>query len=230
MPGMDGFETARKIKESRLNKETPIIFVTAVFHADPFIKKGFDVGAIDYFGKPFDPDILKAKVGIYTELYLKTKRLQETEQLLKSHGQIKTLLEAIPIGIIIANGDGQIYEYNEEAVKIWGGIRETFVEDYGDYKGWWEDSGKSIGAREWAMARALEKGEISEGERIVIEAFDGKRKTISNSAFPIRGDSGAILGAVAVVQDISARAELAEDIHRALQILQEARALTDKTQ
>jgi response regulator RpfG family c-di-GMP phosphodiesterase len=94
MPGMDGFETARLIKGCKLNGEAPIIFVTAFYQADPFVQKGYAAGAIDYFGKPFDPSILKTKVNIYTELYLKTKRLRETAQSLRAHDQIKTLLDA----------------------------------------------------------------------------------------------------------------------------------------
>lgn len=73
MPGMDGFETARRIKEKGKNQDVPIIFITAIYQTDPFVKKGYEVGAIDYFGKPFEPEILKAKVGIYTELYLKSE-------------------------------------------------------------------------------------------------------------------------------------------------------------
>src|SRR5262245_64438888 len=57
MPVMDGFQTASLIKKIETAKEIPIIFVTAVFHEDPHIKRGYEVGGIDYFSKPFDPEI-----------------------------------------------------------------------------------------------------------------------------------------------------------------------------
>jgi len=56
MPGMDGYETARKIKQMERYQNTPIIFITAIFTENPHIKKGYQAGAIDYFTKPFDPD------------------------------------------------------------------------------------------------------------------------------------------------------------------------------
>lgn len=212
MPGIDGFETAKQIKAGGNNKDVPIIFVTATYHQDPAVKRGFEVGAIDYFGKPFDPDILKAKVGIYTELYLKTKRLEETEQLLKTHAQIKTLLEAMPVGVVIADIKGRVYESNGEAKRIWGGTPSVELNEYEQYKGWWPDSGKPVASHEWTMARALRDGQCIKEELIHIEAFDGTRKTILNSAYPIRSKEGAILGAVAIIQDITVRQKIAVDL------------------
>jgi CheY-like chemotaxis protein len=63
MPDMDGFETASRIKKLEALQNIPIIFVTAVYQDDPFVKKGYEVGGIDYFSKPFDPEILKLKVA-----------------------------------------------------------------------------------------------------------------------------------------------------------------------
>lgn len=214
MPIMDGFETAKQIKDCNRNKDAPIIFVTATYREDPFIKKGFAVGAIDYFGKPFDPDILKTKVEIYIQLYLRTKRLQETEELLKTHAQIKTLLEAMPVGVIIANADGEIYESNEEARRIWGGIRHIKLEKFDEYKGWWVESGLRLTAEEWGLARALTKGESSTNELIDIETFDGQKKTILNSSFPIRAKGGQILGAIVVLQDFSEQREFFNNVAR----------------
>lgn len=193
MPGLDGFETAKRIKASGKNTDVPIIFVTATYREDPACKRGFEVGAIDYFGKPFDPDILKAKVAIYTNLYLKTKRLEETEQLLKTHAQIKTLLEAMPVGVIIADNQGHIYESNEEARKIWGGMPD---DGFGEYE---------------AISRALADGQTSKEEHIDIEALDGVKKSILSSAYPIRAKDGTILGAVAIMQDITVRRNIADD-------------------
>src|SRR5690349_17195729 len=58
MPGMDGFETARQIKKLERGKDVPLIFLTAIFKEDPFVRRGYEMGAIDYFGKPFDPEVL----------------------------------------------------------------------------------------------------------------------------------------------------------------------------
>lgn len=69
MPGLDGFETARLLKERKSSSVTPIIFLTAS-NTDPrgqFI--GYAAGAVDYIAKPFDPEVIQAKVEVFVELY-----------------------------------------------------------------------------------------------------------------------------------------------------------------
>src|SRR5882762_3240098 len=75
MPGMDGYETAKHIKELELGKNVPIMLVTAIFKENPHVLKGYSVGAIDYICKPFDPEVFKAKVNVYTNLYIKSRQL-----------------------------------------------------------------------------------------------------------------------------------------------------------
>lgn len=52
-----------------------------------------------------------------------------------------------------------------------------------EYVGWWPHNGLSLRSHEWAMARALSLGEISQKEIVNIQTFDGERKTISSSAY-----------------------------------------------
>ena len=199
MPGMDGFEAARLIKACDLNRETPIIFVTAFYQADPFVQKGYAAGAIDYFGKPFDPSILRAKVGIYTDLYLKTKRIQATSETLRAHDQIKGLLDAIPVGIVMADTNGKIFENNTEAQEILCGFE---LKQLHEYKAWWPNTGKPLKLEDWPLTRALKSGEAVKEEVIEIECADGTRKAVRNSACPIKGKSGQIMAAVSVFQNI----------------------------
>jgi signal transduction histidine kinase len=67
MPGMDGFETARHIRSRPRNAQVPIIFLTAISREQEHQLAGYDVGAVDYVAKPFDPDVLRAKVGVLVE-------------------------------------------------------------------------------------------------------------------------------------------------------------------
>ncbi len=104
MPIMDGYETAMKIKSRKECKEIPIIFITAVFRDDPFVIRGYEAGAIDYFSKPFDPEILKAKVNIYASHHQKNllliereKRIAETEKLLETGKKLSSMLENLPV-------------------------------------------------------------------------------------------------------------------------------------
>jgi CheY-like chemotaxis protein len=70
MPGMDGFETARHIKQRARTQDVPIIFLTAA-GADPeLVFRGYAAGAVDYITKPFDPRVLRSKVAVFVELHL----------------------------------------------------------------------------------------------------------------------------------------------------------------
>lgn len=69
MPGMDGFETARLIKGRERTRLLPIIFLTALSGAPEHHLTGYRTGAVDYLAKPFDPEILRAKVLVFVELW-----------------------------------------------------------------------------------------------------------------------------------------------------------------
>jgi CheY-like chemotaxis protein len=83
MPGMDGFETALQIRERAKTKDIPIIFITAISQEPHHALRGYSTGAVDYLFKPFDPWALRTKVGIFTKLYNKTKKLQEHDAIAK---------------------------------------------------------------------------------------------------------------------------------------------------
>src|SRR5262249_30028785 len=51
MPGMDGFETAKHIKQDFPDRYVPIIFVTGIYNDDPYVLKGYEAGGVDFFGK-----------------------------------------------------------------------------------------------------------------------------------------------------------------------------------
>ncbi|MGH9225915.1 MAG: hybrid sensor histidine kinase/response regulator [Acidimicrobiales bacterium] len=69
MPVLDGFETARLIKGRERTRHVPIIFLTAISGGLDHHLKGYAAGAVDYVYKPFEPDILRAKVAVLAELW-----------------------------------------------------------------------------------------------------------------------------------------------------------------
>lgn len=80
MPNLNGFETASLIYEREKLKHIPIIFITAHGHGDENIFKGYRAGAVDYIYKPIRPELLRAKVQVFVELYKKNYQLVEQEQ------------------------------------------------------------------------------------------------------------------------------------------------------
>ncbi|MFD7665409.1 two-component system response regulator [Streptomyces sp. NPDC059788] len=83
MPGMDGFETAAHIKRRERTRDIPIIFLTAINHGPHHTFRGYAAGAVDYISKPFDPWVLRAKVSVFVELYMKNCQLREQATLLR---------------------------------------------------------------------------------------------------------------------------------------------------
>src|SRR5436190_11719254 len=72
MPGMDGYETARYIRGHHRMKDTPIVFLTAVFRDEAHLFQAYSAGAVDVVFKPVDPFILRSKVSVLVDLHLKT--------------------------------------------------------------------------------------------------------------------------------------------------------------
>jgi CheY-like chemotaxis protein len=87
MPGMDGFETASHIKRRERTRDIPIIFLTAINREPQHAFRGYASGAVDYLAKPFDPWVLRAKVAVFVELYLKNRQLREQAELLRAQLQ-----------------------------------------------------------------------------------------------------------------------------------------------
>lgn len=102
MPDMDGFETAELIRGRRRSRHTPIILITAAGVSPEQIARGYAVGAVDYIFKPFMPEVLKAKVTIFLELYWKSEEIKENEARLRH---------------LIANVPGAVYR--REAAHPW---------------------------------------------------------------------------------------------------------------
>src|SRR5207248_6030422 len=76
MPELDGFELAAMIREHPRFQKTAIIFVSAIQVTDLDLLRGYQAGAVDYVPVPVVPDLLRAKVRVFAELYRKTRQLE----------------------------------------------------------------------------------------------------------------------------------------------------------
>ena len=83
MPEMDGFETAALIRQRDRSRHTPIIFLTAIGNSETHISTGYAVGAVDYLSKPVVPDILRAKVATFVDLFRKTEEVKRQSRQLR---------------------------------------------------------------------------------------------------------------------------------------------------
>jgi PAS domain S-box-containing protein len=77
MPELDGFELAQMIREHPRFQKTAIIFISAIHLAESDYLKGYEAGAVDYISVPVVPELLRAKVRVFAELFRKTRDLQK---------------------------------------------------------------------------------------------------------------------------------------------------------
>ena len=80
MPGMDGLETAALIRNRARSAHTPIIFITADYNDEPHMARGYALGGVDYIGSPVMPEILRAKVRVFVDLYLLAQQAKRQAQ------------------------------------------------------------------------------------------------------------------------------------------------------
>jgi CheY-like chemotaxis protein len=218
MPDLDGFETARIIKQMEHAKEIPIIFITAIYNEDPYLKRGYEVGGIDYFSKPFDPELLKMKIAIYASVRQRSallrereRQLHESEELLRTSRKLANFLEAIPVGVLIADSAGRITHSNDAVARICKSEDLVAHDRYGAMLGWWDAGGHPIRDDDSPLARAL-GGESSRNVRLDIEACDGSPLSLVCAASPLLGDGGATIGAVIVLQDVTEPQRVERDL------------------
>jgi PAS domain S-box-containing protein len=83
MPDMNGVELAKLIKQRKRSKDVPILFLTAHMLDETDALQGYGVGAVDYLSKPINPDILRSKVGVFIDLFTKTRALNELNEALQ---------------------------------------------------------------------------------------------------------------------------------------------------
>jgi PAS domain S-box-containing protein len=147
-----------------------------------------------------------------------TDRQRAEEGLRRSERLLRLVLNALPVGVAVVDRSGDIILSNPASQRIWGGSIGSGRERYAESKGWWHTTGKRLAPAEWASVRAVVNGETSVNEVLDIEAFDGVRRIIQNSAVPIRDTNERITGAVVVNEDVSARKraerELNESYHQ----------------
>ncbi|HET8747556.1 MAG TPA: ATP-binding protein, partial [Ramlibacter sp.] len=139
MPGMDGFEVAREIRSRPRSRFTPILFVTAGDDPDEAMLSAYALGAVDFLAKPLRAEVLKAKVGVFVELYrskeeLRLRERRDFEQRLEAKEErYRALFESIDEGFCVlrllrdAQGNVRDYRFEEanEAFAMHTGLRDA---------------------------------------------------------------------------------------------------------
>ncbi len=114
MPGMDGYEVAREMRKDPHTRDVPIIFLTAVYREDPQVKKGYLAGGQDYLGKPFDPEVLRAKVEVYSSMF------QRTTEAHRQAERLRRVWDSIEEIVATVNAQGEIVSLNPAFERVTG--------------------------------------------------------------------------------------------------------------
>src|SRR5262245_5245572 len=129
MPDMDGFETAELIRSRPSTQSTPIIFITALPHAEQDLQRAYGIGAADVIFKPFVPQFLRTKLGVFVELYQQQRSIREllrqaqessrakSDFLNMAAHELRTPL-AVVVGYLSMLSDGTFGELNPDCDRV----------------------------------------------------------------------------------------------------------------
>jgi PAS domain S-box-containing protein len=199
MPELDGFETARLIKQRERTSHVPIIFVTAISKEEEQVYRGYSAGAVDYVFKPFNPDVLRSKVAVFIELHEKNEQLRRQAEQLKeqelaelrreSEERYRFLAEAQPDQIWTALPNGELDYVNHRALDYFATRFSELVEN-----GWTEvvhpeDLGQMLDR--WQASLAT--GRPYENELRLRRATDGAYRWHLTRAVAMTEKTGAVV-------------------------------------
>jgi PAS domain S-box-containing protein len=210
MPELDGFETARLIKQRERSRHVPIIFVTAISKDEQHIFRGYSAGAVDYVVKPIDPDVLRSKVGVFVELWQKNLQLQEQANLLRQQelaeqeratmARYRQLADAMPQIVWAADPAGKTTYCNKRWFD-YTGMSPHDLEEFDWRTVIHPDDLQTMLAR---RDQTLEVGDPFEIE-FRFRAADGAYRWYLGRAAAIRGDDGSIEFWIGTATDIHDR-------------------------
>lgn len=218
MHDMDGFETAKLIRSREKSRHTPIIFLTAFDSNRLTVAEAYSLGAVDYMVKPLVPEILKAKVAGFIELFQKSEQIKrQAEQISELQRRefdralheerewFRVTLSSIGDAVLTTDTEGRLTFLNPVAESLTGWtqaeakgvpLKKVFTIIH-------EESRQTV---DNPALRALREGRvIGLATHTVLIAKDGSEHPIDDSAAPIRDDKGQVVGSVLVFRDITER-------------------------
>ena len=216
MPGLDGFETAERLRADPANRHLPIMFVTAISKEQKHVFKGYEMGAVDYLFKPVEPEILKSKVRVFKELYEKhrdlgeaTRRLAGTVAQLQSHRnaleesekRYRTVAEYTFDWEAWLSSEGEFIYISPSCERISGLPKEEFFKDPGQLERLVQEEDRESWRRFMAETRAGSQSSLD----YRITRTDGSRRWVSQVNSPVPEDGGSKVGVRFSIRDITER-------------------------
>jgi PAS domain S-box-containing protein len=249
MPDLDGFELAAMIRQHPRYQKTAIIFISAVHLTDLDRIKGYQRGAMDYISVPVVPELLKAKVSLFADLYRKTRALESlnreleervsarTEQLRESEAEIRSLnaqlelrvaeLEAImkvlPVGVSVAHDpECKVVTGNAALCEL---LEATSGENIsplveGEPAYYAYLNGRRLPAEEIPLMKAIADRKPTGNVELELRLKNGRKLHTIASANPLFDDAGKVRGAVGALHDITERKRMERELRDRADLLE----------
>jgi PAS domain S-box-containing protein len=228
MHGLDGFETAQLIRGRDRSRRTPIIFLTA-HESERFpAAKAYGLGAVDYLIKPVAPEVLRAKVAGFVELFQKTeevkrqaeelRRLQQKEferqlaeeALRQSEERFRLMADSAPVLLWLAGPDGRATFFNRPWLEFTG---RPLAREVGD--GWLDGLHPDDRERCRDVRRAAREARGPFRTEYRLRRADGAYRWVLETGAPHAGPDGSFAGHVGSALDITERREAEEVLRQA---------------
>jgi PAS domain S-box-containing protein len=211
MPDMDGFELAEMMRQHPRFQKTAIIFISGIHLSKSDRLKGYERGGVDYISVPFVPEVLRAKVSVFAELYRKTRQLEDLNRVLEQRVEERTrelreradLLELASEAVIVRDATGLLQYWNSGAEILYGWKREEVVGSYIH-----EVLQTKFPASDFEIQAAIKRKGRWEG-RLLQRSKDGQERIVA-SRQALKADGHAVLE---INRDITAELQ-AEDALR----------------
>jgi two-component sensor histidine kinase/DNA-binding response OmpR family regulator len=221
MPDLDGFQLASMIREHPRFQQTAIIFVSAIHLNEVDFRRGYEMGAVDYVPVPVIPEVLRAKVKIFAELYRKTRALEKLNAELESRVRERTAeLEASTVRLLqseqrrdLALAAGNMGSWDWDLVNgdcLWdGGQYRIFGVDPSDFSITLESVRALIDPEDWTRLentlRNFSGGEQAYQTEFRVQRPDGEMRWCMGSASATLDARGRITRLSGVTVDITDR-------------------------
>jgi PAS domain S-box-containing protein len=231
MPGTDGLETARLIKQRTRSEHVPIIFLTALDRDRRIVTLGYESGAVDYLFKPLDPNILRAKVSAFVELERLHNELAELKgrrfaDLARKESEERYRLVQMATNDVIWdwNLTTDALHLNEQAeVAFRMGSSALPADGRSRYAHIHPDDRARVMAGIQAVIGAPAGTEWSDEYRFLLG--DGSYRVFLDRAYVARKDDGTPLRMIGAMQDITERAQASAAAETARVAAEEANRL-----
>ncbi|MEA1917954.1 MAG: response regulator [Campylobacterota bacterium] len=197
MPDMNGFELAKILKSNKKTKDIPIIFITAVFKNDEFVKEGFEIGAVDYLTKPIDDNALLNKLSLYIKIF------EQKDMAIQNQKRFYDIAQSIGDGIYTLDKEYKTTFINETALSILGfSERELLGKVIHNYIHYKDINNNTVSAQDCKVHKVIHSAKERRYEEDVFIKKDGSFVHVSLHVTPLF-EGKEVVGSVTVFHDKS---------------------------